>query len=105
MKKTSSSDACGLTFKGHSNEKNFVGLSVLDEYIACGSETNEVYCYHKSLPVPITSHKFESINPISGHSNSDDNNGQFVSSVCWRKKSNVLVAANSIGIMKLLQMV
>ncbi|CAL0307959.1 unnamed protein product [Lupinus luteus] len=105
LKKTSSSDACGLTFKGHSNEKNFVGLSVLDGYIACGSETNEVYCYHKSLPVPITSHKFESINPISGHSNSDDNNGQFVSSVCWRKKSNVLIAANSIGIVKLLQMV
>ncbi|XP_019429173.1 PREDICTED: protein SUPPRESSOR OF PHYA-105 1 isoform X1 [Lupinus angustifolius] len=105
LKKTSSSDACSLTFKGHSNEKNFVGLSVLDGYIACGSETNEVYCYHKSLPVPITSHKFESINPISGHSNSDDNNGQFVSSVCWRKKSNVLVAANSIGIVKLLQMV
>ncbi|KAK7275327.1 hypothetical protein RIF29_16440 [Crotalaria pallida] len=109
LKKTSSSglssDGCALTFKGHNNEKNFVGLSVLDGYIACGSETNEVYCYHKSLPVPITSHKFESTDPISGHSNSDDNNGQFVSSVCWRKKSNVLVAANSIGIVKLLQMV
>ncbi|XP_061349833.1 protein SUPPRESSOR OF PHYA-105 1-like [Gastrolobium bilobum] len=109
LKKTSSSelssDACGLTFKGHRNEKNFVGLSVLDGYIACGSESNEVYCYHKSLPVPIASHKFESIDPISGHSNSGDNNGQFVSSVCWRKKSNMLVAANSVGIVKLLQMV
>ncbi|XP_015947959.1 protein SUPPRESSOR OF PHYA-105 1 [Arachis duranensis] len=100
-----SSDACALTFKGHSNEKNFVGLSVSDGYIACGSETNEVYCYHKSLPLPITSHKFESIDPVSGHSTSDDNNGQFVSSVCWKKKSNMLVAANSIGIVKLLQMV
>lgn len=76
LKKTSStgisSDACDLTFRGHSNEKvgfsthvahflsyfvcsncllfllqNFVGLSVLDGYIACGSESNEVYflCY------------------------------------------------------------
>lgn len=65
-------DACSLTFTGHTNEKvsfsmlpstvdtecgqlvlvslttylcifqNFVGLSVLDGYIACGSETNEV---------------------------------------------------------------
>lgn len=109
LKKTSStelsSDACDLTFKGHSNGKNFVGLSVLDGYIACGSESNEVYCYHKSLPVPMASHKFESIDPISGHSNSSDNNGQFVSSVCWRKKSNMLVAANSVGIVKLLQMV
>ncbi|KAK7292781.1 hypothetical protein RJT34_15634 [Clitoria ternatea] len=109
LRKTSSSklssDACVSTFKGHSNEKNFVGLSVLDGYISCGSESNEVYCYHKSLPVPIATHKFESIDPISGHPNSSDNSGQFVSSVCWRKKSNMLVAANSVGIVKLLQMV
>lgn len=26
--------------------QNFVGLSVLDGYIACGSETNEVYLSH-----------------------------------------------------------
>lgn len=64
-----------------------------------------MYCYHKSLPVPIATHKFESIDHISGHLNSGDNNGQFVSSVCWRKKSNMLVAANSVGIVKLLQMV
>jgi hypothetical protein len=35
------------TFRGHKNEKNFVGLSVNNEYIACGSETNEVFAYHK----------------------------------------------------------
>lgn len=35
------------TFKGHTNEKNFVGLTVNGEYIACGSETNEVFVYHK----------------------------------------------------------
>lgn len=35
------------TFKGHTNEKNFVGLTVNSEYIACGSETNEVFVYHK----------------------------------------------------------
>lgn len=29
------------------NEKNFVGLTVNSEYIACGSESNEVYVYHK----------------------------------------------------------
>ena len=26
---------------GHANEKNFVGLGVDSEFIACGSETNE----------------------------------------------------------------
>lgn len=35
------------TLRGHSNEKNFVGLAVNSEYIACGSETNEVFVYHK----------------------------------------------------------
>ncbi|XWS12895.1 hypothetical protein CRYUN_Cryun37aG0129400 [Craigia yunnanensis] len=35
------------TFRGHTNEKNFVGLAVNNEYIACGSETNEVFVYHK----------------------------------------------------------
>lgn len=35
------------TYRGHVNEKNFVGLSVNSEYIACGSETNEVFIYHK----------------------------------------------------------
>ncbi|KAL2516693.1 Protein SPA1-RELATED 2 [Abeliophyllum distichum] len=99
-----SRDACILTLRGHTNEKNFVGLSVADGYIACGSETNEVYAYYKSLPMPITSHKFGSIDPISGKENEDDN-GQFVSNVCWRRKSNMVVAANSTGCIKLLQMV
>lgn len=30
------------TFSGHTNEKNFVGLSSEGELVACGSETNEV---------------------------------------------------------------
>ncbi|GFZ06637.1 SPA1-related 2 [Actinidia rufa] len=108
LNKTSSSGlsttACISTLKGHTNEKNFVGLSVADGYIACGSETNEVYSYYRSLPMPITSHKFGSIDPISGKE-TDDDNGQFVSSVCWRKNSDMLIAANSSGCIKVLQMV
>ncbi|KAK9020987.1 hypothetical protein V6N11_010998 [Hibiscus sabdariffa] len=99
-----SSNACSLTFNGHTNEKNFVGLSVADGYIACGSETNEVYAYYRSMPMPITSHKFGSIDPISGKETEEDN-GQFVSSVCWRGKSDMAVAANSSGCIKVLQMV
>ncbi|XP_020575573.1 protein SUPPRESSOR OF PHYA-105 1-like [Phalaenopsis equestris] len=99
-----STNACSLTFSGHTNEKNFVGLTVLDGYIACGSETNEVYAYHKALPMPITMHKFGSIDPITGQETVDDN-AQFVSSVCWRTKSNMIVAANSNGSLKLLQLV
>ncbi|KAL2347978.1 hypothetical protein Fmac_001978 [Flemingia macrophylla] len=97
-------NACSLTLSGHTNEKNFVGLSVADGYIACGSETNEVYAYYRSLPMPITSHRFGSIDPISGK-DTDEDNGQFVSSVCWRGKSDMLIAANSSGCVKVLQMV
>ncbi|XP_048319894.2 protein SPA1-RELATED 2 [Ziziphus jujuba] len=99
-----STNACSLTLSGHTNEKNFVGLSVADGYVACGSETNEVYAYYRSLPMPITSHKFGSIDSFSGKE-TDDDNGQFVSSVCWRGKSDMLVAANSSGCIKVLQMV
>ncbi|KAG0490577.1 hypothetical protein HPP92_007440 [Vanilla planifolia] len=108
LNKTSSSDlstnACSLTFAGHTNEKNFVGLSACDGYIACGSETNEVYAYYKAFPMSITSHKFGSIDPITGQE-TGDNNGQFVSSVSWRTKSNMVIAANSSGRLKILQLV
>ncbi|XP_047337560.1 protein SPA1-RELATED 2-like [Impatiens glandulifera] len=98
------SSSCTLSLRGHTNEKNFVGLSVNDGFIACGSETNEVCAYYKSLPMPITAHKFGSIDPISGRE-IDDDNGQFVSSVCWKKNSDMMIAANSSGCIKLLQMV
>ncbi|KAI3883433.1 hypothetical protein MKX03_031898 [Papaver bracteatum] len=99
-----STSACSLSFRGHTNEKNFVGLSVSDGYIACGSETNEVYSYYKSLPMPITSHKFGSTDSVTGQEIGSDV-GQFVASVCWRGRSNMLVAANSIGTIKVLEMV
>lgn len=98
-------EGCISTLRGHTNEKNFVGLSVTDDgYIVCGSETNEVFSYYRSLPMPITSHKFGSIDPISGKE-TDDDGGHFVSSVCWRKESEMVVAANSSGSIKLLQMI
>ncbi|XP_050236936.1 protein SUPPRESSOR OF PHYA-105 1 [Mercurialis annua] len=108
LNKTSSTGlspgACARTFSGHTNEKNFVGLATMDGYIACGSETNEVYSYYRSLPMPITSYKLGYVDPFSGNKIVDDS-GQFVSSVCWRQKSNMVVAANSMGNMKVLKMV
>ncbi|KVH91094.1 G-protein beta WD-40 repeat-containing protein, partial [Cynara cardunculus var. scolymus] len=104
LKKTSleglSTDACCVTYRGHTNVKNFVGLSVLDGYIACGSESNEVYAYHRSFSMPIISYKFGSIDPIAGDENGDGNAPHFVSSVCWREKTNMIVAANSGGSIK-----
>ena len=43
----SNAPAAGLlarTFQGHMNERNFVGLAVDQDFIACGSETNQVLC-------------------------------------------------------------
>lgn len=64
----------------------------------------QVYCYYKSLPVPITSHKFGPLDRASEvESGSDDKH--FVSSVCWGRRTNMVVAANSAGTLKVLEMV
>ncbi|KAK9152775.1 hypothetical protein Sjap_000255 [Stephania japonica] len=91
------------TFTGHTNVKNFVGLSIYEGYIATGSETNEVFVYHKAFPMPVLSFRFSSTDPLSGLEL--DDGSQFVSSVCWRGQSSTLVAANSTGNIKLLEMV
>lgn len=91
------------SFTGHMNVKNFVGLSVSDGYIATGSETNEVVIYHKAFPMPALSFKFNCTDPLSG--DEVDDSAQFISSVCWRGQSPSLVAANSMGNIKLLEMV
>ncbi|XP_022021499.1 protein SPA1-RELATED 2-like [Helianthus annuus] len=95
-----STSSCILTFKGHTNEKVcFNSLALQFCWIACGSETNEVFAYYRSLPMPITSHKFGSIDPITGKETENESN-HFVSSVCWRQKSDMVVAANSTGCLK-----
>ncbi|KAL2245898.1 UNVERIFIED_CONTAM: Protein SPA1-RELATED 3 [Sesamum indicum] len=86
------------SFTGHLNVKNFVGLSVSDGYIATGSETNEVVVYHKAFPMPVLSFKFNRTG------DEVDETAQFISSVCWRGQSPALVAANSVGNIKLLEM-
>lgn len=91
------------SFTGHTNVKNFVGLSVSDGYIATGSETNEVFVYHKAFPMPALSFKFGSIDPLSGAD--VDDSTQFISSVCFRGQSPTLIAANSMGNIKLLDMI
>ncbi|KAF9589481.1 hypothetical protein IFM89_024752 [Coptis chinensis] len=87
------------TFKGHTNEKNFVGLSVNSEYIACGSETNEVFVYHKAISKPAAWHKFSS----SDMDDTDDDAGSyFISAVCWKSDSPTMLTANSQGTIKVL---
>uniref|UniRef100_A0ACD5Z5S9 Uncharacterized protein n=1 Tax=Avena sativa TaxID=4498 RepID=A0ACD5Z5S9_AVESA len=93
-------DNCPVrTFRGHKNEKNFVGLSVNNEYIACGSETNEVFVYHKAISKPASSHRFVS----SDLDDTDDDPGSyFISAVCWKSDSPTMLTANSQGTIKVL---
>jgi E3 ubiquitin-protein ligase RFWD2 len=138
------SSAPAATLEGHVNEKNFVGLSVgAGELIACGSETNEAYVYHKSFNRPILTYDFaekterrggrgggggggdsgvrgqqptaRSPGAVSagggdgerGASGAPKPPGQplFVSATCWRGDEPVLLAANSTGSIKVLQLV
>ncbi|KAK9078163.1 hypothetical protein SSX86_002220 [Deinandra increscens subsp. villosa] len=87
------------TFRGHTNEKNFVGLSVNNDFLACGSETNEVYTYHKAISKPQTWHRFGTPNV---EDSDDDAGSYFISAVCWKSDSPTLLAANSLGTIKVL---
>jgi hypothetical protein len=53
------------TFAGHTNEKNFVGLTSNGDYITCGSENSSVYTYYKALSKPILSYKLHTANPVT----------------------------------------
>lgn len=55
------STECKMTFDGHQNEKNFVGLSLNDDWITCGSENNTVYTYHKASKTPVATFDFNSL--------------------------------------------
>lgn len=92
-------------FRGHVNEKNFVGLAVLESerLLACGSETGAAVGYHTSWAAPLA------VRSVSGGRAAAC--GEFVTAVCWRPGSAesagepVLAAALSDGDVRLLQLV
>lgn len=134
--------ACRMTYRGHTNNRNFIGLSVLPGapgtspaaaggsssggYIVCGSETNEAYVYHSSMPMPVASHSFRSLSqPWGGRwqqqgrrgSSSDlgaladltdaaagSKGDMFVSCVAWNRRQGTVVAANSAGHIQVLEL-
>ncbi|KAI8148598.1 WD40-repeat-containing domain protein [Fennellomyces sp. T-0311] len=99
---------CKLTYKGHTNEKNFVGLSVSKDWISCGSEDNSLYTYHKDCRTPIARYRFPAT-PVALYDQpytpeEEPLPSGFVSSTCWKGESNIMLAANSKGIIKVLQL-
>ncbi|CAF1415743.1 unnamed protein product [Adineta steineri] len=104
---------CLRTYRGHVNEKNFVGLAVSSGYIVCGSETNTVHLYQREISRPLLSYKFDDQN--SGPSKTvtaaterpkkEESGSEFVSAMCWSNRENILLAANSQGVVKVLELV
>ncbi|XP_006815329.1 E3 ubiquitin-protein ligase COP1-like [Saccoglossus kowalevskii] len=96
---------CVRTFRGHINEKNFVGLAANEDYIACGSENNALYVYYKGLSKQLLTFKFDTVRSVLDKDKKEEDANEFVSAVTWRTGSNVLVAANSQGTIKVLELV
>eukprot|EP00854_Cymbomonas_tetramitiformis_P002291 gene2291-3010_t len=94
------------TFRGHTNQKNFVGLSINHEgYIACGSEDNSIYAYHNSLPWQVASRSFDLDKGGSSLEETAEGGTPFVSTVCWGRHNNILLTANSVGGIKIIELV
>lgn len=92
------------TFRGHTNEKNFVGMAASDEFLACGSESNEVFVYFKALGAPVARRVFDAPAPGPDAGPALPPDSQFISSVCWQPNSRMLVAANCMGFIKVLRL-
>ncbi|KAI8810358.1 WD40-repeat-containing domain protein [Cladochytrium replicatum] len=105
----STSSDCIRTFSGHFNERNFVGLSVNSdgEFISTGSENNTAYVYYRQIRRPVLEQKFgNGIDTLKGSELKDEDPTTFVSSVMWRRRSPTeLVCANSLGRVKVMEMV
>lgn len=106
-------------YEGHMNEKNFVGLSVDGEFLACGSETNEAFVYLKPLSNSVAHAAFtSSALPSTAFGNGENEDATvhmfagganevekaFVSAVCWRPGGIELLVADSHGTVRLLQL-
>lgn len=102
---TTSKPTSVRTFNGHINEKNFVGLATDGDYVACGSENNSLYIYYKGLSKQLLTYKFDTVRSVLEKDKKEDDANEFVSAVAWRPGSNVVVAANSQGTVKVLELV
>lgn len=69
-----SSGGCERVYTGHLNERNFVGLSTTPEFIACGSERNEVHVYYQGMSRTVARYSFAangSASPADGAAAAD----------------------------------
>lgn len=98
------------TLRGHLNEKNFVGLSnVNNDLIVTGSEDNCAFIYDQNLEYPVLKYSLKTKCPLTG-SIMNDESGTFVSSVSWANRSDnegnsILLLSNSTGNVRILSII
>ncbi|XP_050819123.1 E3 ubiquitin-protein ligase COP1 isoform X4 [Gopherus flavomarginatus] len=88
---------CLRSFKGHINEKNFVGLASNGDYIACGSENNSLYLYYKGLSKTLLTFKFDTVKSVLDKDRKEDDTNEFVSAVCWRALPDGICCSAATG--------
>ncbi|ESN95463.1 hypothetical protein HELRODRAFT_179231 [Helobdella robusta] len=81
---------CTRTYLGHINERNFVGLATDGDYVAC------------DISKAMLSYKFDPLRTVLMGDKIEDESTEFVSAVCWKTGSNVILAANSQGHIKVM---
>lgn len=109
------------TYRGHVNDRNFVGLAVSPDgaYVATGSEDDAVYVYCGGLPSPVARHCFSggvgveaAAGPLAMPTLPAPRlrpGGRFVSALAWARTGGGggparMVAANSAGVVKVLRL-
>lgn len=102
-----SKNVCLKTYKGHVNDENFLGLASDGDYFCCGSENNAIYLYYKGFHKPIMMYSFESDEAFLPLQEKPRNVfiSEFVGAITWKMDENILLAANSRGIIKVLELV
>ena len=63
----------------------------------------QVYVYYKDMSKPICRRFFSTAAEVASNSHNQDPS-QFISAVCWKPHSRVLLSANSQGTIKLMQL-
>ncbi len=71
----------------------------------CAAGLVQVYVYYKMMSKPIAKRVFSAAahDPVGTLGHGQDGT-QFISSLCWKPGTNTLLAANSQGTIKLLQL-
>uniref|UniRef100_A0A915MY58 Uncharacterized protein n=1 Tax=Meloidogyne javanica TaxID=6303 RepID=A0A915MY58_MELJA len=112
-----STGKCLQTMRGHQNEKNFVGMATDGNHVVCVFDpllsfdctTRSVDNIQPTAPETTTGNATSSTNPSPSFSDpvpptQHHSTNDFVSAVCWKRNTSIVLAANSQGQTFILQL-